>query len=101
MRFPYIAVPTRRPIYPLGGVWFRYRPLVSIRIGGLSGDRILTANLDSGADDTLFPAYLATRLGIDLANAAAGEAGAISGPATPYRYATVRLRLTDGYEESN
>jgi hypothetical protein len=99
MRFPYVALPTRRPVYPLGGVQVRHRPLVPIQIGGPSGMRSLDANLDTGSDDTLFPMYLATRLGIDLADAPKGEAGAIGGPPTPYHYATVRLRLSDGYEE--
>ena len=56
-------------------------------------------NIDSGSDDTLFPAYLAPRLGIDLTNAPVGEAGTIGGPSVPYRYAKARLRLSDGYEE--
>ena len=99
MRFPYVALPTRRPVYPLGGILVRHRPLVAIQVRGPSGTRSLTATLDSGSDDTILPAYLAPRLGIDLAQAPEGEAGTVGGPSIPYRYATVRLRLSDGYDE--
>jgi hypothetical protein len=99
MRFRYLPLSTRRPIFPLGGARVRYRPLIRIQIAAPLGSRILDANLDTGSDDTVFPAYLAPRLGIDLANAPEGEAGAISGIPIPYRYAPVTLRISDGYEE--
>jgi hypothetical protein len=99
VRFPYVALPTRRPVYPLGGALVRHRPLLAVQVRGPSGARSLTATLDSGSDDTLLPAYLAPRLGIDLAQAPAGEAGTVGGPPIPYHYATVSLRLSDGYEE--
>lgn len=99
MRFPYIGLPTRRPIVPLGGSSVRHRPLVAIQARGPSGARSLSATLDSGSDDTLLPAYLAPRLGIDLSHALEGEAGTVGGPSIPYRYATIRIRLSDGYEE--
>ncbi len=62
MKFPYVRLPTRRPVYPLGGVAVRFRPMLALRVAGPSGSRILDANLDSGSDDTLLPAYLAGRL---------------------------------------
>ncbi len=99
MKFPYVALPTRRPVFPLGGALIRHRPLVAIQVRGPSGARSLTATVDSGSGDTLFPAYLAPRLGIDLAEAPAGEAAAVGGPPIPYNYVTVSLRLSDGYEE--
>jgi hypothetical protein len=99
VRFPYVALPTRRPVYPLGGALVRHRPLVAIQVGGPSGTRSLTATVDSGSDDTILPAYLAPRLGIDLARAPAGEAGTVGGSAVAYQYAMARLRLSDGYEE--
>jgi hypothetical protein len=99
MRFPYVALPTRRPVYTLGGAQVRHRPLVVIQVRGPAGARSLSAALDSGSDDTLLPAYLAPRLGIDLTDAPAGEAGTIGGSAIPYHYATVRIRLSDGYAE--
>jgi hypothetical protein len=99
MRFPYIAFATRRPVYPLGGTRVRHRPIVPIEVGGPTGVRLLSASLDSGSDDTVFPASLAPRLGIDLTGAPSGEAGAVGGLPIRYHYATVRLRLSDGYEE--
>jgi hypothetical protein len=99
MKFPYIALPTRRPVYLLGGALVRHRPLVALEVRGPSGTRSLTATLDCGADDSLVPAYLAPHLGIDLTRAPEGQSGTVGGPSVPYHYATVRLRLSDGYEE--
>lgn len=75
MRFPYIALPTRRPVYSLGGALVRHRPLVAVEVRGPSGTRPLTATLDCGSDDTLSPAYLAPQLGINLVQAPRGESG--------------------------
>jgi hypothetical protein len=99
MRFRYVSLSTRRPVFPLGGIRVRHRPLLPTQITGPLGFRTLDVNLDSGSDDTLFPAFLALRLGIDLTSAPEGEAGAIGGAPISYRYASVMLRLTDGYEE--
>ena len=45
-----------------------------------------------------FRLHLATRLGVDLTNAAEGEARSVSGPAIRYAYATTILRVADGSE---
>jgi len=55
MRFRYVPLATRRPIFPLGGAQVRYRPLIPIQIAGPLGSRTLDANLDTGSDDTIFP----------------------------------------------
>jgi hypothetical protein len=47
----------------------------------------------------LLPAYLAPLLGIDLAHAPTGEAGAVGGTPILYQYAMASLRLSDGFEE--
>ncbi len=99
MIFQYVRLPTRRPVYSLGGVAVRFRPMVALRVAGPAGLRIIDANLDSGSDDTLLPAYLAARLGIDLVSAPEGEAKAVGGVPVPYRYGQLELRLTDGYDE--
>jgi hypothetical protein len=100
MRFRYAPLATRLPIYPLGGALVRHRPLLAIEIAGPLGSRVLDASVDSGADDTLFPEYLAPRLGVDLAKAPeGGEGRAVGGAPIAYRYAFVTLRLTDSYEE--
>ncbi|MGH7171371.1 MAG: aspartyl protease family protein [Gemmataceae bacterium] len=55
--------------------------------------------LDTGADDTLFPEHIATRLGIDLSNAAIGHMKTATLMSVPVRYAQVLLRITDGVEQ--
>jgi hypothetical protein len=34
VKFPYMAVPTRRPVPSLGGRVVRYRPVVPVLLGG-------------------------------------------------------------------
>ncbi len=46
VRFPYVALPTHRPVYPLGGVLVRHRPLVTLQVRGSSGAISLTAALE-------------------------------------------------------
>jgi hypothetical protein len=59
---------------------------------------MIDGNLDNGADDTIFPLRICTRLGLNLAGAPQGEAATIGGGRLSYRYATVRLRVSDGLE---
>src|SRR5271157_3411055 len=81
------CLPPRRHPGPLS-------TLVAVQVRGPSGARFLSATLDSGSDDTLFPAYIAPRLGIDLAGAPTGDAGGVGGSPILYHYAPVRLRLS-------
>ena len=53
----------------------------------------IKATLDSGSDDTIVPSQLASKLGIDLANAPLGESTAVGGRTFQYPYAEVELRL--------
>jgi len=99
MRFPYVILNTHRPVYPLGGRHVRYRPILPIQVISPFGWAAVNGNLDCGADDTVFPSRLCATLGLNLAGAPQGESMSISGPPVPYPYATVRLRLTDTYEE--
>jgi hypothetical protein len=99
MRFQYRTLKTRRPVYPLGGRPVRYRPLVPIQVISPLGWATIDGNLDTGSDDTLFPLRLCSGLGLNLAGAPQGESLPVGGSPIPYPYATVRLRLTDTYEE--
>jgi hypothetical protein len=55
--------------------------------------------LDSCSDDTVFPDFVATDIGIDLTNAPSGTAGGVgSKSGAILRYAEVVLRITDGSE---
>jgi hypothetical protein len=98
MKFPYLALPSRRPIPSLGGSRVRYRLIIAVHLIGPTGARLLSGNLDAGSDDTLFPLPLATHLGLDLTSAAEGEARSVGGPAIRYVYASATLRVADGSE---
>lgn len=98
MKFPYLPLPTKAPVLSLAGATVRFRPIVPIRVSGPSGSRLFDGCLDSASDDTIFPAGLAGKLGIDLTRAAQGEARPVGGMLVPYRYAAVTLRLTNGLE---
>jgi hypothetical protein len=96
--FPYLPLPTKGPIPSLGGATVRHRPIVSIRVFGSLGSRLFEGCLDCASDDTIFPLSLARRVGIDLTGAPRGEAQPVGGMIVPFSYATVTLRLTDGFE---
>ncbi len=98
MIFPYLPLPTKGPIPSLGGATVRYRPIESARIFGPLGSRLYDGCLDCASDDTIFPLSLARRLGIDLTGAPQGQAQPVGGMIVPYSYATVTVRLTDGFE---
>jgi hypothetical protein len=56
------------------------------------------ALLDSGADDTVYPEWIARQVGLDLTSAPQGEATGVATGAAALRYAEVRLRLASGKE---
>jgi hypothetical protein len=96
--FPYVQLPSRRPIIPLGGRMTRPRALVWVTATGPKNTSYERCLLDSGADDTVFPDSAATRLGIDLTNAPVGEATGVASTPVPVRFVQVPLRITDGRE---
>jgi hypothetical protein len=100
MNIPYVRIPAPKPIFSLGGINHRFRPIVDVGICGPGNSCLfLKATLDSGADDTLIPVAVASRLGIDLSNAPKHKAKAVGGGTVLYRFAKVELRLTtDGNE---
>jgi hypothetical protein len=85
LRFPYLPLPTTRPIPSLGGATVRYRPSVAVRRLGPQGSRLFDGCQDSACDDTIFPSWLARAVGIDLSGAPQGDARPVSGVAIPYR----------------
>lgn len=96
--FPYRRLPSAAPIVPLGGRMERPRTLIDVTLIGPSATHVMTALLDNGADDTVFPASLASRLGLDLSAAPLHTLTGISGPPAPVAYAQLHLRITDGVE---
>ncbi len=98
MRFSYYALKTRRPVYPLGGITVRQVPIHSLRLLGPLGDLARDCRLDPGADDSIFPEWVAHRLGIDLSSAPVGEARPVGGAPIQYSFAPITFHLTDGLE---
>lgn len=98
MIFPYLALPTKGPVAPLGGAMVRHRPIIPVRLFGPLGSRLIDGCVDCGSDDTIFPMSLAGKLGIDLTGAPPGEACPVGGTVISYVYAPVILRVTDGVD---
>ena len=95
LRFPYLVRPSPVPVYPLGGALTRSYPIFPVDVTGMLSHKLGEGLLDSGSDDTILPANLAPVLGVDLHNAPEGEAKGMGGLPLRYRYATVRLHVTD------
>src|SRR5262245_21466149 len=74
----------------------RWRPLVPVTLHGPGGASLTFGRtlVDSGADDTIFPADAAIALGIPLL-AATGHAMRWRGQRFALRFAEVELELTD------
>jgi hypothetical protein len=98
MRFSYRRLLTLKPVYPLGGVSARYKPILTATIASPLGNWASACLVDSGADDTVFPDTIAHQLGIDLSGAPEGESFQAAGQPVTYRYAPVRFHLSDGME---
>jgi hypothetical protein len=99
MKFSYIRRDTPTPIFSLGNINYRFRPLLTVNIVGPGGrSQFYRATLDSGADDTVFPSSVADDLGIDLTNARENVCDAVGGHKVHYRYAEAEFQLSDGNE---
>lgn len=99
MKFGYLALPTGGPVYPLGGVRVRHRPILPVVVTGPLASQAFDCCLDTGTDDTLFPKAVGLLLGIPLTPAPhQGEAKPVGGPAITYPYGRVQLRVSDGLE---
>lgn len=98
LRFPYQPQNLVVPAWTLYGATTRYRPIVSVPILGPLGGRLRDGLLDTGSDDTVFPASDAALIGVDLSNAPQGGAKGVGASGSGLRYAEVELRLTDGQE---
>jgi hypothetical protein len=98
MVFPYALEAVPQAVPTLGGRWVRPRPLLPVGLTGPTGTVARDGLLDCGSDDTVFPAWLAAQIGLDLSGAPMGEMRAVGGAAFQLRYADVTLRITDGQE---
>lgn len=76
-----------------------YRPEATIRVGGPRGNETIQALLDTGSDETVFPATLAKVLGVDLDYDATSQASAVGGHEVRLVPGTVTLELSHGGEK--
>ena len=98
MRFPYKMTRVGRPVLTLGGRWVRPQPLIHVALVGPIATRPVLGILDTAADDTVFPDYVAARIGLDLTGAPTGSSSGIGNFPVLLRYAQVRLRVAQGGE---
>jgi predicted aspartyl protease len=98
LRFPYHRFRVKQPLVHLGGRLNRPRPVVPITLIGPSDSRLVSALLDTAADDTVFPETVAGKLGVDLTNAPEVTSAGVGSVPFPVRLAMVTLRLTDNNE---
>ncbi len=97
-RYRYKLLATKHPVVSLAGRMVRPRPLIAVTLIGPAGTIVETAHLDPGSDDTVFPVYLAAKIGVDLTAAPQGEAAGVGNLVVPLRYAQATLRLASGQE---
>lgn len=98
LRLPYHLATSQRAVLTLGGRWVRPRPVIRVALVGPNQTRPTQGLLDTGSDDTVFPATMAAAIGLDLTKAPLGEAAGVGGKPIPLRYAHVTLRLESGTE---
>jgi len=101
LRFPYrpMRISGTRPLSLPPATTQRWRPIVPVSVRSIQtgrGQHIQRAVADTGADDTIFPLYMATGLGVALL----GDPNATSmilwgGNSYSIRYGEVELELND------
>jgi hypothetical protein len=97
MKFRYVSYEVdASPTVPRGVL---YRPEVTIDvIGSLRKERI-QALVDTGSDETVFPASLAKAIGVQLDRASASQASAVGGQVVQLIPGRVMLQLTEGEQK--
>ena len=98
MRFAYRLTQLQKPAVAIGGRWVRPHAMVDVSITGPSNTRTIEGKLDTAADDTVFPEWMAARIGVDLTNAPTGELRGVGPGVVSVRYAQVILRIADTFE---
>lgn len=69
------------------------RPIVTVRISGLTGHARWDALVDTGADETIFPLSMAELIGIKLDEEVTSVAAGISGDRLKIHYGEVGLEI--------
>jgi hypothetical protein len=98
VRFPYLGLPTSKPIHSLAGGNVRYRPILPVQITQPQQLSPVDGCIDCASDDTLFSAHVAARLGINLVQAPQGQVQAPGHAPLPVSYGRVTLLISDGFE---
>ena len=75
-----------------------YRPEVLLRIIGTTGQKYLTALVDSGADESVFPISVADVVGAELDRDASSDAAGITGQPLDLIPAEIELELIHSNE---
>jgi hypothetical protein len=98
---PYLIDRARVPQPSLRGGRDRPRPVLAVRVIGPGSARILDGLLDSGSDDTIFPAWVGALVGLDLTSIPEHEI-TLAGRQRPIlaRFVQVQLRISDGVQET-
>jgi hypothetical protein len=98
LRFRYKLFPTKGPVASLDGRLVRPRPIVLVTLIGPAGTTVELAQVDSGADDCVFPIEYAEEIGIDLTDAPEGEAAGLGQKPVALQYVRVTMRIANGGE---
>jgi hypothetical protein len=96
MTFQFRMIPVGRPAVTLGGLTYRPRPLLSVGITapGRGGPREFEPLLvDTGADDVIFSASVAARVGIDLRRVPSLRHAGVTGRPFAVQYAEAELTV--------
>ena len=97
MRFRYASYEVDpSPTVPHGVL---YRPEVMITVSGSRRAVTIQALVDTGSDETVFPATLAESLGIELKYSSAGRASAVGGHRVRLVPGSATLLLMQGEEQ--
>ncbi|MEX0610644.1 MAG: hypothetical protein WD738_02330 [Pirellulales bacterium] len=73
-----------------------YRPEVTIDVIGRRRIETIQALVDTGSDETVFPASLANAIGVQIDYASAGQASAVGGHTVQLVPGSVVLQITEG-----
>src|SRR4051812_22442151 len=96
MRAPYVVGRASSPQPSLGGSLWRPRPILAVRITGPGGSVLRDGVLDTGADDSIFPDWIAGAIGLDLTQAEWRDVALVGRRAVRCHYLPAELRITDG-----
>ncbi len=98
MRFNYRSKKLKRAIHTLGSATHFELPILSVTIITATAVKPVDGIIDTACTDVIFPLNLAHSCNLDLSNAPIGEASEAGGNVLRFRYAPVRLRISDGNE---